>query len=257
MHYFQWNIGDYIKSTAHLTNEEDLAYRRALELYYDTESPLDTQNIPSLSRRLRVGIPELTSVINEFFPDGKNKRADAEIAEYHAFLNKQKNNGKLGGRPKKEDKKPKPNPEEPKPKPNTNHKPLNTNQDKSKEKKGAALPPDFLAPEFISSRTWRDWVTHRIEIKSPMTESIARACIEKLTKFHVAGHDVDEIILNSIAGGWSGLFEPNQKRGTGPPAEQQKSKGRQAIELLEGLKHGMDAQGNRYGSAKADMPRLG
>ena len=40
MHYYQFNIGDYAKATRHLTNDEDLAYRRLIELYYDTEKPL-------------------------------------------------------------------------------------------------------------------------------------------------------------------------------------------------------------------------
>jgi hypothetical protein len=44
-------------------------------------------------------------VLNEFFDlteEGyKNYRADGEIADYHKFLEKQKANGRLGGRPKK------------------------------------------------------------------------------------------------------------------------------------------------------------
>lgn len=257
MHYFQWNIGDYIKSTAHLSNEEDLAYRRALEMYYDTEKPLETQNIPSLSRRLRVGIEELTSVLNEFFPDGRNKRADEEIALFHGFLEKQKNNGKLGGRPKKTQAYPKPNPSQTQN--NPNQEPITNNQEPiEKKKKGAALPLDFSIPGFISSRTWRDWVTHRIEIKKPMTESIAKACIAKLSKFHGDGHDVDEIMVNSIAGGWSGLFEPSARRGTGPPnAPPQKSKTLQALERIERMKNGLDDTRNMDGDSKAALLESG
>jgi hypothetical protein len=40
MHYYQFHIGDYRSATAHLTNEEDLAYRRLLDMYYDTEVPI-------------------------------------------------------------------------------------------------------------------------------------------------------------------------------------------------------------------------
>ena len=40
MHYFQFNIGDYARDTAHLTEMEDLAYRRMLDLYYRAEGPL-------------------------------------------------------------------------------------------------------------------------------------------------------------------------------------------------------------------------
>ena len=104
MHYYNFNIGDYMKHTLHLTPEEDLAYRRLLDMYYDTESPIPN-NIPLVSRRLRMGSEVVESVLKEFFEftqDGyKNYRADGEISDYHKFLEKQKANGRLGGRPKK------------------------------------------------------------------------------------------------------------------------------------------------------------
>lgn len=114
MHFYDFNIGDYAKKTQHLTNEEDLAYRRALDMYYDTEKPLPVDNIPSLSRRLRVGLPALEMVIAEFFPKGRNKHADEKIKDYYNYIAKQSVNGKKGGRPKNhivaDDKKPTDNP---------------------------------------------------------------------------------------------------------------------------------------------------
>jgi len=53
-------------------------------------------------------------VIAEFFPKGKNKHADEVIKQYYIFLDKQKANGRKGGRPKnhvvKEQEKPTGNP---------------------------------------------------------------------------------------------------------------------------------------------------
>jgi len=93
-----------MKHTLHLTPGEDLAYRRLLDMYYDTEAPIPS-NIPLVSRRLRMASEIVESVLNEFFDltdEGyKNYRADGEIADYHKFLEKQKANGRLGGRPKK------------------------------------------------------------------------------------------------------------------------------------------------------------
>jgi len=103
LHFYDFNIGDYAKKTQHLTNEEDLAYRRALDMYYDTEKPLpinESGGLASLSRRLRVSIEALQNVVNEFFPNGINKHADEKIAAYYAYIEKQKANGKQGGRPK-------------------------------------------------------------------------------------------------------------------------------------------------------------
>jgi uncharacterized protein YdaU (DUF1376 family) len=131
MHYYNFNIGDYMKHTLHLTPEEDLAYRRLLDMYYDTESPIPN-NIPLVSRRLRMDSNIVESVLNEFFEasqDGyKNYRADGEIADYHKFLEKQKANGRLGGRPKK-GKKPIANPDltQSEPKKSLNNKQQTTN----------------------------------------------------------------------------------------------------------------------------------
>ena len=66
MNYYPHHIGDYKSATMHLSNEEDLAYRRLLEMYYDTEQPipLETQWV---ARRLRVATEALQSVLNDFF----------------------------------------------------------------------------------------------------------------------------------------------------------------------------------------------
>ena len=100
MHFYEFNIGDFAKKTQHLTNEEELAYRRALDMYYDTENPLLTTGLATLSRRLRVSENALKNVLDEFFPNGKNKHADEKIAEYYEYLERQKTNGRKGGRPK-------------------------------------------------------------------------------------------------------------------------------------------------------------
>lgn len=37
-------------------------------------------------------------------------------------------------------------------------------------------------------------------------------CVKKLAEFYDAGHDPDQIITNSIANGWQGLFVPAEER---------------------------------------------
>jgi len=154
MHYYNFNIGDYMKHTLHLTPEEDLAYRRLLDMYYDTESPIPN-NIPLVSRRLRMDSKIVESVLNEFFevsPEGyKNYRADGEIAEYHKFLEKQKANGRLGGRPKK-GKKPIANPDltQSEPKKSLNNKQQTTNNiGAAKATKGTRFDLVSIPEEWI------------------------------------------------------------------------------------------------------------
>ena len=85
MHYYQFHIGDYRSATAHLTNEEDLAYRRLLDMYYDTESPIPN-DLNDVARKLRVTIDALRVALTDFFTptdEGwRHKRCDAEVAAY-------------------------------------------------------------------------------------------------------------------------------------------------------------------------------
>lgn len=97
MHYFDWKIKAYAHATAHLTNGQDLAYRRMLEYYYDTESPLPL-DLSTLARRLRVPIEDVQIVIQDFFEKHENSYnhaiCDAAILNYKT----QKNNSSKGGK---------------------------------------------------------------------------------------------------------------------------------------------------------------
>lgn len=103
MHYYQFNISDYRSATGHLTNDEDLAYRRLLDMYYDMESkiPLDTQWV---AKRLRMDAQTVQSVLDDMFvkhEDGYfHARCQDVIKQYHAMAEKNRANGRLGGRKK-------------------------------------------------------------------------------------------------------------------------------------------------------------
>jgi uncharacterized protein YdaU (DUF1376 family) len=209
MHYYQFHIGDYISHTFHLTAEEDLAYRRLLDMYYDTEQPIPN-NIPLVSRRLRMGSDVVQSVLNEFFTltdEGyKNHRADLEIREYQAFIDKQRNNGKLGGRPKKTQRKPTANPNESQKKPNQqpltiNHKPIESATDVA-----------VCLPDWMPLETWDAFLAMRKKIKKPATDYAIKLLIGKLAKFRNSGQDVQKILEKSITAGWQDVFEIQEKQ---------------------------------------------
>ena len=107
MHYYQFNIADFNLHTAHLTLEEDAVYRRLIDFYYDTESPIPEET-KSVIRRLRLGNYSdiVDTILNEYFTlegDGwHNYRCDIEISAYKSKAEKARQNGKKGGRPPKD-----------------------------------------------------------------------------------------------------------------------------------------------------------
>ena len=157
MFYYQFHIGDYIKHTTHLTLIEDAIYRRLLDMYYRSESPIPN-DIPWVSRRLQAEQEMVKVILNEFFEltdDGyKNSRADEEIASYKRFLDKQKSNGIKGGRPKKPMGIPSLTQTEPKITLTKNQEPIRTATPKEKPKKAPAevFPIPVRFEEF-----WITW----------------------------------------------------------------------------------------------------
>lgn len=109
MHYYQFHIGDFRSATMHLSNDEELAYRRLLDWYYDTEKPIPI-GTQSVARRLRVDAETVLSVLRDFFtetPDGwVHERCESEISRYVDKAEKNRQNGKKGGRPPARDKNP-------------------------------------------------------------------------------------------------------------------------------------------------------
>jgi len=131
MYYYQFHIGDYRAATSHLNNEEDLAYRRLLDMYYDTESciPLDTQWV---SRRIRIAHDVVLSVLIDMFQKTESgwfhPVCDRNLKQYIAKAETARTNGKSGGRPKKN---PVGSQQEPDGKLTNNHKPITNNQVKT------------------------------------------------------------------------------------------------------------------------------
>ena len=137
MHHYQHHIGDYRRDTAHLSLLEHGIYRQLLDMYYLNEQPIpkETQVVfRRLSAKTEHEQNAIETILKEFFldtPDGwKHTRCDSEIAAYQEKAEKNRINGKSGGRPKKTqvviDGLSDGNPSETQN--NLNHKPLTINQ---------------------------------------------------------------------------------------------------------------------------------
>lgn len=180
MHYYSFHVSDYIHDTAHLSNNEDLAFRRLLDLYYTQEKPIPNKT-HEVARRIRMGknIDAVQTVLEEFFMYSQehdfwfHKRCDETIAAYQAKAERNRAVGKLGGRPKS-------NPDETQTvsKDNPNQEPITNNHKPIKERAtSVACPPD------VSEQVWQDWLLLRKSKKASVTETVvkgARSEAEKL-----------------------------------------------------------------------------
>ena len=73
MHYYQFNIGDYKSHTEHLSEMEDLAYRRLLDWYYLHESPIPLDVAETARQiRMRTHTDCIATVLQEFFERTEN-----------------------------------------------------------------------------------------------------------------------------------------------------------------------------------------
>ena len=193
MHYYQFNIGDYNKHTMHLSPLEDITYRRLLDMYYDTEAPIPT-DIPWVSRRLRIEAGIVKAMLIEFFEYTENgyinRRADAEIANYHGFIEKQKLNGIKGGRPKKTHGIPKPNPS------------LTQNNPKQETLTTNQQPNKLHTPDGVLQSVWEDFVQQRKAKKAAITETALKGIEREARKANISLNDALQEIC---ARGWTGF----------------------------------------------------
>jgi len=106
MHYYQFNIKDYSFATIRMTLMEDLAFRRMLDLFYESEKPLpfELKRIAKLIGMVDYQ-EEIRDVLNEFWLETEcgwvNSRANDEIEKYQAKADTARANGRKGGRPSK------------------------------------------------------------------------------------------------------------------------------------------------------------
>ena len=86
MHYYQFNIGDYKSHTEHLSEMEDLTYRRLLDWYYLHETPIPLDEV-EVARQIRMRSHSdcIAIVLREYFErtdDGWiHHRANKELAK--------------------------------------------------------------------------------------------------------------------------------------------------------------------------------
>ncbi|EPR6212889.1 replication protein, partial [Escherichia coli] len=85
-------------------------------------------------------------------------------------------------------------------------------------------PLETELPDWLSAETWLSWVTYRKEIgKSIKSRQSVTQAINVLSRSLEKGYTPEEIINQSIASSWQGIFEPKTPKGKSQPRPQQRA----------------------------------
>lgn len=230
MNYYPHHIGDYLKDTAHLSMIEDGAYRRLMDVYYAREAmiPLDLKQACRLVRASSKEDKEaVATVLEEFFTrtdDGwRHGRCEAEIEKARVLKDAARQNGRKGGRPRKQ------NPDETqtdklenpaetqrvisgllKQNPNeTQTKAPNPNP--ITHLKDNPLPPPssgpvWQLPDWIPKPLWQQFEEVRKRRKKPLTDKARQLAANKLAALRDDGNDMQAVVEQTVLHAWDTFY---------------------------------------------------
>ena len=98
------------------------------------------------------------------------------------------------------------------------------------------IPPPLQTDRFLAA--WREWVTHRREIKRPLTPTATTQQIRRLAEWGESRSVA--AIEHTVGNGWVGLREPDVSRNGTPPPSSSSVPDRRPVTLAE-----LRAQGER------------
>jgi uncharacterized protein YdaU (DUF1376 family) len=192
MHYYQFNIGDYQSHTSHLTEMEDLAYRRMIEWCYLHERALPVE-IAEIGRliRMRSHSDSIATVLREFFEstaDGwSNARVVKEIVKFGEKSEKARRSAKS-----RWDANALPTQSEG----NANQEPITKKQETKEKKQAVACPPD------VDQKVWDDWVQLRKTKRAAVTQTVINSSRKEA---ELAGLSFEEFLTEWCLRGYQGL----------------------------------------------------
>ncbi|MEI7757682.1 MAG: YdaU family protein [Bacteroidota bacterium] len=190
MNFYPFHIGDYISHTSHLSDEEDLAYRRMIDLYYLNEAPFDPE-LGVIARKIKSDPDVVDVILNEFFvfEDDKwhNKRADIEIAKYQ-FI---KESGKKGAEKRWANRDEKPSQSISNSPPNATPIATKTNTNTKTKTKVNTMP----TPDGVSVDLWDDFLVYRKRLKAPVTDRVLARLVKEADLAKMPLADVLETII--------------------------------------------------------------
>ena len=208
MHYYQFNIGDYQSHTSHLSETEDLVYRRLLDWTYLHEKPIPL-NIDEVARniRMRTHCESIAIVLQEFFicmdygwiservlkevaKAGEKSRKASESAKIrwdaNALRLQSDSNATQDTVPKTQ---------------NTKHKKTAT---------------EVAPPDGVSLEVWQEFTKHRKTKKAAVTSLVIKGIAEQAKK---AGWSLEDALKETVIRNWNS-FNADWVTGKNAPSGQ-------------------------------------
>ena len=187
MHFYSFNIGDYMSHTVHLSLMEDLAYRRCLDIYYLHEKPLP-EDVGEVARLIRMPEhkPEVVQVLKEFFTHDVgtgyvHKRTHEEITKYQAKIQAASTAGKASALAR------------------SNASSTTVQLNKKQETINKKQETNIKRPRNVSKKTWDDFLTHRKNKKAPLTETALIGIKNEVKKTTIS---LEDALVMCQARGW-------------------------------------------------------
>lgn len=209
MHYYPFNIGDYMSHTVHLDDNEDLAYRRMIDFCYLNEIglPQSTEEIARLIR-MRSHCASIATVLREFFyqdADGtwRHVRIEKEIKQYKdkstkatKAARKRWDNGHADALQTQSEG-------------NAKQEPITNKQETVNKKhittsRAAAL--DYSCwPTIPSDQVFTDWLDMRKRLKANISQTVINNFASELKIAEQAGYSVDQCLSECVTRNWRGF----------------------------------------------------
>lgn len=240
MEWYPFYFQLYKSDTMHLSPYDDGCYRRLIDYYMESRSPLP-DNDHALARiigdSLANGVANSLAIIRPFFK-AKNgllfhKRCDAILEEQDRRAKKLSENGKKGAEKRHNKNNDLPSGAKaepiapPKPAPSTrqdntiqDNKLVITSEDNKQTleiiNKKTLQKKIFEKPENVSEQIWQDFLAHRKAKKAPVTETVINRFAQEAEKI---GWTLEQALVESCAQNWQGFkaewVKNSQNRGIG------------------------------------------
>jgi uncharacterized protein YdaU (DUF1376 family) len=192
MHYYQFNIGDYQSHTAHLTDLEDLAYRRMLDWCYLHEKPLplDSEEIARLVR-MRTHSECIAVVLREYFKKTESGWISSRVLLEMDRVGEKSSKARASAKARWDA-----NAKRTQSEGNATQDTLHKTQD-TLPKKNTVVPPAGVT-EFV----WQDWLKLRKTKKAPVTQTAIDGIVRESVK---AGVSLQTVLETCCERGWTGF----------------------------------------------------